>query len=723
MSTKNKGSTKRKKKKLMKKIMLTGLWWIILLIVVCYLCGHLSTVIQAGTTSDQIMGNTLKHILEHPLSDMSIHGLTWYCGMLAWMTIIVWPFAFKRKMPTEDKIDITHLIETGSPEMEDVQERITTPQLPFDDKHPVGKNNLGRETNMLLSQHVKLTYNTWQTRLGTQNVLCIGGSGEGKSRYLVRPNIYSLPTDPKTGRPMSLVFTDPKGELCADLGGFLKDNGYDIRVFNLVDMEYSSCYNPFKYIRNAESLLIMVDAVVENANGGKAPSDPHWTNSAKTLLNSICFFVYYEFAFEEQNFHVVSELLNMCGSAEDDEYQSDYDYLIEKLEERDPNHPAVVWRKKLAAKGKEMSSVLSTAQTCVRLFASKEIQRLTATDTISLDTIGDKPTALFIVIPTTNDTYNFLISMLYSQLFESLFYRANTKYADQGKTLPYHVTFWLDEFANVGKIIAFDKKISTFRSANISCVIIVQSPSQIETLYDKAAPDILANVHSWIFLGSGGLGDKGAPKWVSDQLGSCDRITKSDSVRNPQQASPLDGLIDRRSVEQSYQIQQKPLLTPDEVYRLDSSKCIVRIKGEYPFLDDKIDLDTCLNFSSDRYTTKNSRGGRSLRPEFIFNIVDANASIKTIDSYRLGMSQSYLVDREQAALRRKEMIRDEEYDNQQGKIKPTPVVPEVKSVKTEEAVKMIEKTLDDKEAVKIDTVNKVEEAVKEAGYSLNDIPF
>lgn len=263
--TSTRGSTARKRKEQIRKIFLVGLWWVFLLVLTCYLCGHLSSVILAGTTSEQLPMDLWEHIKAHPFSDLSFHGLTWYCGILVWLTIIVWPYAFKRKMPVEDQVDITHLIETGSPELLDTQERLTSPQLPFDDKHPLGKGNLGRETNMLLSQNVKLTYNTWQTRLGTQNVLCIGGSGEGKSRYLVRPNVYSLPTDPRTGRPMSMVFTDPKGELCADLGGFLKDNGYEIRVFNVVDMQYSSCYNPFRYIRDAESLMIMVDAVVEEA--------------------------------------------------------------------------------------------------------------------------------------------------------------------------------------------------------------------------------------------------------------------------------------------------------------------------------------------------------------------------------------------------------------------------------------------------------------------------
>lgn len=307
----------------------------------------------------------------------------------------------------------------------------------------------GRESNLLLSQNVKISYNTWLSKLGSLNCLVIGGTGEGKSRGVVKPNVYSLPVDPRDGKPISFVFTDPKGELCNETAGFLEANGYEIRVLNINEQHFSDCYNPFRYIRSADSLLIMVDSVVENANGGKTPTDPHWSNSAKSLLNSICYAVYYEFAFKDQNFTTVSELLNMCGFSEgDDGYQSDYDIWLEHLTETSrmgEEHPAVVWRRKVSATGKEMSSIISTAQTAVRLFASKDVQRLTNVDTLAMDTIGDRPTAFYIIIPTTNSTYNFLISLLYTQLFESLYYRAQNVFDG---SLPHHVTFFQDEYAN-----------------------------------------------------------------------------------------------------------------------------------------------------------------------------------------------------------------------------------------------------------------------------------
>ncbi len=522
----------------------------------------------------------------------------------------------------------------------------------------------GRESNLLLSQNVKISYNTWLTHMGSLNTLVIGGTGEGKSRGFVKPNVYSLPVDPRTGKPVSMVFTDPKGELCNETAGFLEKNGYTIKVLNINEQHFSDCYNPFRYIRSADSLLIMVDSIVDNANGGKTPSDPHWTNSAKSLLNSLCYAVYYEFSFRDQNFKTVSELLNMCGSSEsDDDYASDYDLWLEWLEENSDmgeQHPAIVWRRKVGAKGREMQSIISTAQTAVRLFASKDIQRLTSVDTLEMDTIGDRPTAFYIIIPTTNSTYNFLISMLYTQLFESLYYRAQNVY---GGELPHHVTFFQDEFANVGKIPDFDKKIATFRSVNLSTCMIVQSPNQIETLYDKAATDITDNVHMIVFIGSGGLGDKAASKWMSNALGTKTIQAEQTSVHHSKTVSVLGG--DDRTVEHSYSAAQRQLMTQDEIYRMPGDRCIVLIKGHKPFYDYKIDPDRCLNFSSDLFSEKSSHG-RRLKKELYYPINDKDPSSpprkRTVESYHAGVRLSEIVDREQKEQRLKEKEIDESYD-------------------------------------------------------------
>ena len=522
----------------------------------------------------------------------------------------------------------------------------------------------GRESNMLLSQNVKISYNTWLTHMGSLNTLVIGGTGEGKSRGFVKPNVYSLPVDPRTRKPVSMVFTDPKGELCNETAGFLEKNGYTIKVLNINEQHFSDCYNPFRYIRSADSLLIMVDSIVDNANGGKTPSDPHWTNSAKSLLNSLCYAVYYEFAFKDQNFKTVSDLLNMCGSSEsDDDYASDYDLWLEWLEENSDmgeQHPAIVWRRKVGAKGREMQSIISTAQTAVRLFASKDIQRLTGVDTLEMDTIGDRPTAFYIIIPTTNSTYNFLISMLYTQLFESLYYRAQNVY---GGSLPHHVTFFQDEFANVGKIPDFDKKIATFRSVNLSTCMIVQSPNQIETLYDKAATDIIDNVHMVVFIGSGGLGDKAASKWMSNALGTKTIQAEQTSVHHSKTVSVLGG--DDRMVDHSYSATQRQLMTQDEIYRMPGDRCIVLIKGHKPFYDYKIDPDRCLNFSSDLFSEKGPHG-RKLKKDLYYPINDKDPSApprkKTVESYHAGIRLSESIDREQQEQRLREKEVDESYD-------------------------------------------------------------
>ncbi|RKJ04545.1 hypothetical protein D7X87_11055 [bacterium D16-54] len=536
----------------------------------------------------------------------------------------------------------------------------------------------GRESNLLLSRNVKVSYNTWLSKLGSLNCLVIGGTGEGKSRGFVKPNVYSLPVDPRDGKPVSFVFTDPKGELCHETAGFLEANGYEIRVLNINEQHFSDCYNPFRYIRSADSLLIMVDSVVENANGGKTPTDPHWSNSAKSLLNSICYGVYYEFAFKDQNFTTVSELLNMCGFSEGDEgYQSDYDIWLEHLAETSrmgEEHPAVVWRRKVSATGKEMSSIISTAQTAVRLFASKDVQRLTNVDTLAMDTIGDRPTAFYIIIPTTNSTYNFLISLLYTQLFESLYYRAQNVFDG---SLPHHVTFFQDEYANVGKIPDFDKKISTFRSVNLSTCMIVQSPNQIETLYGKAAADIMDNVHQTVFIGSGGQGEKSATKWMSNALGMKTIQAEQTSVHRSKTVD-LFG-IDGSTVEHSYSATQRQLMTQDELYRLPPDRCIVMIKGQKPFLDYKMDPDDCLNFSSDLFTVQ-GKHGRELKPELLYPINDKDlehpARKRTADSYRRGVEQSVEIDREQKERRRKDMEEDEKYDP----VPKEPMEPEVKPI-------------------------------------------
>lgn len=622
-----------------------------------FFCGHLSAVLEAGAGTDTWAPMVWGHIRAAPLDLFHMNYYVVYFAACLY-SLVFFAAGTRRELPRAEMKGMEH----GSSDFQTEKERI---RFLAGSTSPVeGKGQTGRESNLLLSRNIKVSYNTWLSGLGSLNCLVIGGTGEGKSRGFVKPNVYALPTDPRDGRPVSFVFTDPKGELCRDTAGFLEASGYQVRVFNINEQRFSDCYNPFRYIRSADSLLVMVDSVVENASGGKAPPDPHWTNSARSLLNSVCHAVYYEFAFRDQNFTTVSELLNMCSVPEGDgRCQSDYDLWLGHLAENSPmgeEHPAVVWRKKVSATGREMSSILSTAQTAVRLFASRDIQRLTNVDTLEMDTIGDRPTAFYIIIPTTNSTYNFLISLLYAQLFESLYFRAQNVF---GGSLPHHVTFFQDEFANVGKIPDFDKKIATFRSVNISTCMIVQSPNQIETLYDRAAADIMDNVHQTVFIGSGGQGERSATRWVSSALGTKTIQSEQTSVRT----SGAGGMfaMDGATVEHSYSATQRPLMTPDELYRLAPDRCIVMVKGQKPFLDYKMNPDDCLNFRSDRYTEP-GKHGRKLRQEFVYPVNDMDpdhpARKRTSVSYRAGLEQSVRIDELQRQQRIREMAEDAEYD-------------------------------------------------------------
>ena len=622
-----------------------------------YAAGTISAVIVSGTTFESFYPDLIAHLKSSPLDCLHFHPMVFIYAagffVLATLAIVT-----RKEMPRAEMKGTEH----GSNDFmskKQYEAFIDSCTTGIIDSH----SDTGQETNLLLSQNVRISYDTWLTHMGSLNTLVIGGTGEGKSRGFVKPNVYSLPTDPKTGKKMSMVFTDPKGELCHDTAGFLEANGYEIKIFNLNEQHFSDCYNPFRYIRNPESLLIMVDSIVDNANGGVQPVDPHWSNSAKSLLNSVCYFVYYEMKFKDQNFTSVSLLLNQCGSSlNNDNYKSGYDIALDEVIKNSPmgqEHPAYVWRQKVSAKGAEMSSIISTAQTAIRLFASKDIQRLTEVDTLALDEIGDKPTALFIIIPTTNSTYNFLISMMYTQLFESLYYRAQNLY---NGSLPHHILFFQDEFANVGKIPDFDKKIATFRSVNISTCMIVQSPNQITTLYDKAATDILDNVHQIVFIGSGGLGENSASKWMSTALGVKTIQAEETSVAQSNVYSMFGEPA--KVINHSYTAIERSLMTADELYRMPPDRSVILIKGHRPFYDYKINPDTCLNFRSDKYTELTDYG-RRLKHKYVWNINSKdqeNPSRRiTSESYKKGLEIASEIDAQQYMLRRLEETESRKY--------------------------------------------------------------
>lgn len=334
--------------------------------------------------------------------------------------------------------------------------------------------------NMIFSKEIAMSMDTRKTRRNN-NVMVIGGSGTGKSRFLVKPNLLQVNS--------SYVITDPSGELLETEGAYLERNGYEVRVFNLVQMEHSNCYNPFNYIRDEQGVITMITALVKNTTAkGSQSSDPFWEKAETALLQALCYFLVSECNPEDRNYGNVMELLR-CAEVKDgqDDFKSTLDILFEDLEKKNPNHIAVRQYAvfKSAGGGKTAQSILITCQTRLQHFNLESIQKLTGTDDIDLGSLGDKKVALFCITPTADTSFNFLVSMMYTQLFETLYHHAETKC--KGKRLKYHVRFMLDEFANIGTIPDFEQKLSTMRKYEISCTIIIQALAQLKTMYKDGA--------------------------------------------------------------------------------------------------------------------------------------------------------------------------------------------------------------------------------------------
>lgn len=330
--------------------------------------------------------------------------------------------------------------------------------------------------NMIFTDEVYMSMDTRKTRRNN-NVLVIGGSGTGKSRFMVKPNLLQ--------GNCSYVITDPSGELIESMGKTLKKMGYEVRLFNLVQMEHSCCYNPFHYIRDQNGVLIMINSLIKNTTPkGASSNDPFWEKAETALLQACCFYLVSECSKEDQNFANVMKLLRCASAVEGQEnVDSALDILFKDVEAKDPEHIAVLSYKifKSAGGGKTAQSILISCQTRLQHFNLTAIKNLTNIDTINLGDIGDKPVALFCTTPTADTSFNFLVALLYTQLFETLYYHAETEC--KHKRLPHHVRFLLDEFANIGTIPDFDNKLSTMRKYEISCTIIIQALSQLKTLY------------------------------------------------------------------------------------------------------------------------------------------------------------------------------------------------------------------------------------------------
>ena len=507
--------------------------------------------------------------------------------------------------------------------------------------------------NIILTQDISLSMNSHQTRRNN-NVLVVGGSGSGKTRFMIKPNILQA--------NCSLICTDPKGEILESEGKMLEKHGYKIKVFNLVDMEHSNSYNPFEYIRDDLGVLMMINCLIKNTNNGQKGGDPFWEKSETALLQALVFYLKdnKNIPDEDKNFTNVMKLLQAAEVNENDpNAQSPLDKLFAKLEATDPNSIAVKQYKtfKMGA-GKTLKSILISCAVRLTVFNLKEIENLTMKDDLNLKSVGDEKTALFVVIPAADDTYNFLVSMMYSQLFETLYYHAENEcpfeyYVKEGNDvlaiarknekgdkyterdakrllesikranvrrtknnryllkarnfekvfnteedakkyqeklqkatiqkgairLPYPVRFLLDEFANIGQIPDFTKKLATMRQYEISCTIILQNLAQIKTMYKDDWESIVGNCDSFLFLGGQ---EYSTLEYISKLLGKA-TITNRGRSRNRSSKGGGSGL--------SWNQTGRNLLDPNEISTMPKDECILIINGMDPFYGKKYDLE------------------------------------------------------------------------------------------------------------------------------------
>ena len=411
-----------------------------------------------------------------------------------------------------------------------------------------------------------------------KNILVIGGSGSGKTRFFCKPSLLQAHS--------SYVCTDPKGTLLPEIGSFLERKKYRIKCLNLINFRKSMKYNPLAYIRSEKDILKLVNALIMNTKGeGEKSSEDFWVKAERLYYSALIGYIWYEATEEEKNFITLLDLINASEAREDDEtYQSPVDLLFSQLEEREPDHFAVKqYRKFKMAAGKTLKSILISCGARLAPFDIKELRDLMEYDELELDTLGDQKTALFVILSDTDSTFNFVAALMYSQLFNLLCDKADDFY---GGRLPIHVRLILDEFANIGQIPNFDKLIATIRSREISASIILQSQSQLKTIYKDAADTIVGNCDSTLFLGGK---EKSTLKEISELLGKETIDLYNQSENRGSQVS--HGL--------SYQKLGKELMTQDELAVMDGGKCIFMLRGVRPFLSDKYDLTRHPNY---RYT-------------------------------------------------------------------------------------------------------------------------
>jgi len=434
------------------------------------------------------------------------------------------------------------------------------------------------QNNILLTQTERLTMNGRPANpkyARNKNVLVIGGSGSGKTRFYVKPNLMQMHS--------SYCVTDPKGTIVLECGKMLEDNGYEIKILNTINFKKSMKYNPFAYLRSEKDILKLVQTIIANTKGeGEKAGEDFWVKAEKLYYTALIGYIFYEAPREEKNFATLLDMIDASEVREDDEtYMNPIDRLFEALEKKEPTHFAVKQYKKYKlAAGKTAKSILISCGARLAPFDIRELRDLMKEDELELDTLGDRKTALFVIISDTDDTFNFVVSIMYSQLFNLLCDKADDVY---GGRLPVHVRCLLDEFANIGLIPKFEKLIATIRSREISASIILQAQSQLKAIYKDNADTIVGNCDSTLFLGGK---EKTTLKELSETLGkeTIDLYNTSETRSN------------QKSFGLNYQKTGKELMSQDEITVMDGSKCIFQLRGVRPFLSDKFDITKHKNY-------------------------------------------------------------------------------------------------------------------------------
>lgn len=430
------------------------------------------------------------------------------------------------------------------------------------------ENKAEPEKNKILTQKTKIGLDGRKHRRNL-NVLVCGGSGAGKTRFYAKPNIMQANT--------SFVILDPKGENVRDTGNLLKSKGYDIKVLDLINMDKSYCYNPFVYLHSDNDIQKLVTNIFKNTTPkGSQSQDPFWDQAAMMLLLALVFFLHYEAPPEEQNFPMVMEMIRSGEIKEDDDgFMSPLDRLFARLADRTPDHIALkYYRNYRSGSGKTLKSIQITLVARLEKFNLDSLAAITQSDEMELDKLGEKKTAIYAVIPDNDSSYNFIVGMLYTQLFQQLYYSADVKH---GGRLPVHVHFVMDEFANVALPDEFDKLLSTMRSREISVSIIIQNLAQLKKLFEKEWESIVGNCDEFLYLGGN---EQSTHEYVSKLLGK-----ETIDMNTYGQSKGRNG-----NYSTNWQITGRELMTPDEVRMMDNKYALLFIRGERPIMDLKYDI-------------------------------------------------------------------------------------------------------------------------------------